>query len=113
MSPGVQLRIARSHAGLTQSELAHRVGTSQATISAYEGGHKQPSIDTFNRLLAASGSRLVVESGRRPVLLPSRAQLARSASELSDVLDLAEALPVRHERELRFPRLPSRAGTSA
>jgi transcriptional regulator with XRE-family HTH domain len=109
MSPGVQLRMARSQAGLTQSELAGRVGTSQATISAYEGGHKQPSVDTFNRLLAATGSRLVVESGRRPVLWPSRAQLARSARTLSDVLGLAEALPTRHEPELRFPRLPSGA----
>lgn len=99
--------MARSQAGLTQSELAGRVGTSQATISAYEGGHKQPSVDTFNRLLAATGSRLVVESGRRPVLWPSRAQLARSARTLSDVLGLAEALPTRHEPELGFPRLPS------
>ena len=107
MSPAVQLRTARELAGLTQSELARRIGTSQATISAYEGGHKQPSVATFNRLLAATGARLVVEVGRRPVIWPSRAELARSARTLSDVLGLAEALPSRHEPELRFPRLPT------
>ena len=103
--------MARTLAGLTQSELARRAGTSQATISAYEGGHKQPSVETFNRLLSATGSRLVVESGRRPVLWPSRAQLARSARELSEVLGLAEALPTRHDPDLRFPRLPVPTGT--
>jgi transcriptional regulator with XRE-family HTH domain len=89
------------------------VGTSQATISAYEGGHKQPSVDTLARLLAASGSRLVVEAGRQPVRWPSRAQLAKSARTLSDVLGLAEALPSRHEPELRFPRLPNGRGAAA
>jgi len=112
MSPAVQLRTARDRAGLTQAELASRVGTSQATISAYEGGHKQPSVATFNRLLAATGARLVVEAGRRPVMWPSRAQLAESARTLSDVLGLAEALPTRHEPQLRFPRLPTEAGAA-
>jgi transcriptional regulator with XRE-family HTH domain len=92
---------------MTQVELARRAVTSQATISAYESGHKQPSVDTLARLLAATGSRLVVEAGRQPVLWPSRAQLARSARSLSDVLGLAEALPTRHDPELRFPRLPT------
>jgi transcriptional regulator with XRE-family HTH domain len=109
MSPSIQLRAARERIGMTQVELARRAGTSQATISAYEGGHKLPTVDTLARLLAATGSRLVVESGRQPVVLPSRAQLARSARELGDVLGLAAALPVRHEPELRFPRLPMKA----
>ncbi len=108
MSPAVQLRAARDRAGLTQAELASRIGTSQATISAYEGGHKQPSVITFNRLLAATGARLVVETGCQPVVWPSRRELTRSARRLSDVLGLAEALPSRHEPELRFPRLPVR-----
>ena len=106
MAPAAHLRAARRQAGLTQAELARRAGTSQATISAYESGRKQPSVDTFNRLLAAAGARLVVEGGHQPVLWPTRAQLARSAKGLRDVLGLAEALPTRHDTELRFPRLP-------
>jgi transcriptional regulator with XRE-family HTH domain len=113
MNSAAQLRAARRRAGLTQAELARRTGTSQATISAYESGRKQPSIDTLHRLLAATGARLVIEPGHQPVSWPTRAQLARSASVLRDVLGLAEALPTRHERELRFPRLPGGTGAAA
>lgn len=88
---------------MTQSELAAWVGTSQATLSAYENGHKEPSLTTLRRLLAATGSRLVVEPGHQPVREPSNAQLAAAARALSDVLGLAEALPKRHDRDLRFP----------
>lgn len=95
---------------MTQAELARRIGTSQATLSAYENGRKQPSVETLSRVLAASGARLAVESGRQPVLVPSRSQIARVARSLSDVLALAEALPTRHEPELRFPKLQSHAG---
>ena len=99
------LRTARLRAGLTQTALAARAGTSQATISDYETGRKQPSVATLARLLAAAGWRLTVDRARRPVTRPSAAQLARAGAILSDVLGLAEALPVRHREELRFPRL--------
>lgn len=99
------LREARSRAGLTQSALARRAGTSQATISSYENGHKEPSVGTFSRLLAAMGARLTVATGRRPVRVPSEAELARAGRTLVDVIELAEALPTRHEPVLRFPDL--------
>ena len=105
MDAGTVVHSARARSGLTQVELAARVGTSQATISAYEKGRKQPSISTLERLLSACGSRLSVEHGAQPVLVPSPAQEARAARTLLDVIALAEALPKRHERELRFPGL--------
>lgn len=97
------VRAARKRAGLTQTELAVRAGTSQATISAYESGHKQPSVETLTRLLAATGSRLVVAPG--PARMPSRSDQARAGRALVDVIALAEALPARHEPRLRYPRL--------
>lgn len=97
------LREARRRAGLSQAALAERTGTSQATISAYESGRKRPSVDTLSRLLAAMDQRLTVQPGR--VAEPSREQFRRSARVLADVLALAEALPARHERALRYPRL--------
>lgn len=105
MDAGRTIRVARHRAGLTQAALANRVGTSQATISAYENGSKQPSVATFSRLLAALGSRLSVEPGQRPVIQPSSAQLAHVGRLLPEVLGLAEALPVRHEPTLRYPPL--------
>ena len=97
------LRDARRRAGLTQAELAARTGTSQATISAYESGRKRPSVDTLSRLLGAMDQRLAVEPGRGGQ--PSRAQLRRAGRTLAEVLALAEALPARHRRTLRYPRL--------
>ena len=99
------LRAARQRAGLTQASLARRAGTSQATVSAYERGHKQPSVETFGRLLAAAGSRLAVAPAARAVVQPSAAQHAHAAATLADVLALAEMLPTRHPRELRYPPL--------
>ena len=97
------LRRAREEAGLSQAALAARARTSQATISAYESGRKQPSVDTLSRLLAATGRRLTAE--RALPREPSPQEHARAARILVDVLALAEALPSRRRRALRYPRL--------
>lgn len=104
------LRSARRQAGLTQAELARRAGTSQATVSAYESGRKRPVVETFSRLLAVMGLQLAVEPKVSRQVLPSRAQQRRAGRVLVDVLALAELLPTRHDRELRFPRLDARYG---
>lgn len=100
------LRDARLAAGLTQASLAARADTSQATLSAYERGRKDPSAATLERLLRAAGRRLTTATLARE---PTRAELERTAAQLADVLDLAAALPVRHEPELRYPPLGRRA----
>ena len=63
MDTATLIRTARKQAGLTQSVLAHRAGTSAPTISAYEHGTRHPRADVLLRLLAAAGSE--------PVLVPS------------------------------------------
>lgn len=92
---------------MSQTALARRAGTSQATISAYERGAKEPTVVTLSRLLAATGSRLEVV-GSAPVSEPSPAQLRRAGRTLARVLELAAALPVRHAPALSYPRLPGR-----
>jgi len=99
------LRGTRTHAGLTQADLAHMADTSQAAVSAYESGSKRPSVDTLERLLSASGARLVVDRGRQSLVVPSERRHRRSGRALVDVLALAELLPTRHSSELAFPRL--------
>lgn len=110
INAAAELRVARRRAGLTQQELAERTGTSQATISAYENGQRRPSVRTLDRLLAATGSRLVVEHGRQPLLQPSHRQLEHAGRTLVDVLGLADALPSRPKPDLRFPRLDTLRG---
>src|SRR3954447_4809876 len=99
------LREARRRAGLSQSELARRAETSQATLSAYESGSKAPSVATLDRVLSATGSRLVVAPRAPSATEPSAKELSRRARTLLAVLELAEELPTRHEPVLRFPRL--------
>jgi transcriptional regulator with XRE-family HTH domain len=101
------LRDARRRARLSQAEVAARARTSQSTVSAYESGAKQPSLATLTRLLAVTGRRLTAETVPRHVREPSATEHGRAARALADVLSLAEALPTRHEPELRFPRLSS------
>jgi transcriptional regulator with XRE-family HTH domain len=94
---------------VTQTALAGRVGTSQATISAYESGAKQPTVATFERLLSALELRLTVEPAPGAIIEPSAAQLAEAARGLAEVIAFAETFPVRHDPELRYPRLPEPA----
>ena len=95
---------ARIDAGLTQQALARRAGTSQATLSAYEHHRKDPSATTLTRILAAAGARLTTIPA--PVVVtPSRAVLRDRGLILESVLELAEALPVRHATTLRTPPL--------
>lgn len=112
MDVGPTIREARLRASLTQAELAERSGTSQATLSAYEGGHKTPSAETLDRVLAAAGVRLAIEQADRPVLAPGPGRLQRLGQTLAEVIELAAELPTRHAAELAYPRLPPARGGS-
>jgi ribosome-binding protein aMBF1 (putative translation factor) len=64
MNPKSALRremvAARVRAGLTQAQLARRMGTKQSVIARLETGGRSPSINTLRTLAEATGSRLVV-----------------------------------------------------
>lgn len=49
---------ARAGAGLTQTQLAAAMGTSQSAVAAWENGARTPGIDALERLAAACGKRL-------------------------------------------------------
>ncbi len=51
---------ARVRAGLTQAQLAQRMGTKQPVIARLEAGRRSPNIKTLRKLAAATGSLLVV-----------------------------------------------------
>ena len=50
----------RTGAGMTQAELAQKVGTSQANISKLEHGTLNPSFEMARRVAAGLGKRLCV-----------------------------------------------------
>ena len=51
---------ARIRSGLTQEEIAKRMGTTQSTVARLEGGGTLPSTRTLQRYAAATGSRLKI-----------------------------------------------------
>lgn len=57
LRPAYEFRLkliqARLSAGLTQEQLAERIGTKQSSISRLEGGDAEPSFDMLRRLAAA------------------------------------------------------------
>lgn len=58
---------ARAKAGLTQEELAERMGTTQPVIARLEGGRVKPSTRTLERLAKATGTRLRISFDPVPV----------------------------------------------
>lgn len=51
----------RTRAGITQEELASRMGTSVSAISRLESGFHVPSLDTLRKLAAALGGRVKID----------------------------------------------------
>ena len=58
MTPDVLLRNARVAAGLTQAEVARRMGTSQPVVARLERPGANPRFATLERALRATGHRL-------------------------------------------------------
>ena len=60
----------RSRAGLTQTQLARKMGTTQPVVARLESGRARPSMRTLERLAEATGSRLLISfephDARRP-----------------------------------------------
>jgi transcriptional regulator with XRE-family HTH domain len=63
--PGRLLADARRRAGLTQAELAKRLGISQAAVAQLERFDANPRLATLDRALRATGAELVVSARPR------------------------------------------------
>jgi ribosome-binding protein aMBF1 (putative translation factor) len=55
-----ELIAARTQAGLTQGEVAARMGTTQSVVARIESGRGTPSMRTVQRFVSAVGARAVV-----------------------------------------------------
>lgn len=56
-----QLIEARRKKGMTQAELARKIGTRQSAIARVESGNANPSIGFLEKLTEALGTRLVIQ----------------------------------------------------
>ncbi len=55
-----ELVAARARAGLSQAEVAQRMGTTQSVVARLESGRRPPSLRTVQRYAQAVGGRAVV-----------------------------------------------------
>lgn len=55
-----QLITARSRAGLSQAEVARKMGTTQSTVARLESGQRLPAMSSLQRYADAIGHRLEV-----------------------------------------------------
>lgn len=62
MTPPALIRHARRLAGLSQAELATRLGTTQSAIARLERGTANPRVNTLERVLSACGQKLELTS---------------------------------------------------
>ena len=68
---GYQIYMAREKSGLTQAELAHKIGTRQSNISRLEQGDYNFTVSMLEKITKALSARLQIE-----VILPEKDKAA-------------------------------------
>ena len=102
MEPANLIRRARAEAGLTQQQLARRLGVTQAALARLERPGANPTVATLDRVLRATGRRLDLRLGhaqpavdvtllREALRLTPAARIATAERLLADAESIAAA----------------------
>ena len=88
------IRSVRQAAGLSQHELAQRIGTTQSAVSRWEAGRDEPRLSTLGVILTACGQRLFLNAEPDDV---DRAQIIQQLAmtpqqRLESVVNLSRTL---------------------
>ena len=88
------VRSARHSAGLSQTQLARRIGTTQSAVSRWEGGRDEPRLTKLAEILSACGHRLFLHVEPDDVdRAQIRQQLAMTPQQrLESVVNLSRTL---------------------
>jgi len=75
-TPGQLVRACRERAGLTQAQLALRLGWQQASVSEVEADRRGVTVERLGKIAAALGQPMVITMGkaRLEVAEPARAE---------------------------------------
>jgi predicted ATPase len=88
-----RVRALREQAGLTQSQLAGRLGVAFATVNRWENGHTAPSAALLSGLERLAGGTTASRAAPHPASRASTAILGR-ANELARLRELAATQPI-------------------
>jgi transcriptional regulator with XRE-family HTH domain len=77
LGAGWLLAQARREAGITQAELARRLGISQPAVAQLERNRSNPRIETLERALSAVGLELLLDT--RPLARAGRSDASKPA----------------------------------
>jgi transcriptional regulator with XRE-family HTH domain len=69
---GIKLRDARIKAGLTQAQLAKKIGTQQQSIAQMEKGKNSPSLRTLMRVAEATSKNLKIELSEEKIIIKKK-----------------------------------------
>jgi transcriptional regulator with XRE-family HTH domain len=107
MNPSAEIiRSARKDAGLTQQQLARRLGVSQAAIAQLEAANANPTIATIERALRATGHGLELRAVRsKPTVDVS---LLREALRMTPAERIKAAIRLTRDAE-RFAAAAARS----
>lgn len=95
---GLLVKEARLRAGLTQAELARRLGSAQPVVARWETGAAAPSLDTVVRAVRACGLELEValvepdDSDRRQIVQNLKLTPAQRADLVVNMLEVERML---------------------
>lgn len=114
MDSGAVVREARLRAGLSQTDLARRAGTTQSSIARLEGGASAPSFERVRELVAACGLELgiwvaeaVPDLPAGDPALPAGLLAALRSGDVAFVLLGVAAAGLRTGRRLEAPEPPA------
>lgn len=68
---GAQVRHMREGIGITQAELARRMGTTQSVIARLELGGAEPRFELLDRVAAALGYQVLIDFKPAPTAVPA------------------------------------------
>jgi transcriptional regulator with XRE-family HTH domain len=84
------IRIARDRSGLSQEQLAARIGKPRSTIARWESGARTPSLESLQEVIDAAGLDLVISLA---IADPSLEELVKDQLALAPLRRLGSLLP--------------------
>ena len=106
MTPATLIRGARRSAGLTQAQLARRLGVAQPVVARLESPTANPTVRTLDRALRATGHRLALAT--EPYRSSVDESLIRKHLELTPAQRI-EALETMYEEGRKLAEAGARA----